>query len=157
MRAREVLAAILLAVGLSFVPGVGHGEIEKWKVNHDTKASYIDVSLLRATVSYMMTNPTNFLDVISYYDPAAIYASNFPGDVVTKGKIFVMVHDSRGVFSGKSGVALVGQFKKELEIIYSFLQVTATNMRTDIVAKFYTRGGISLGYFYQGEYHLWEE
>jgi len=75
----------------------------------------------------------------------------------TKGKIFVTVHDSRRVFPGKSGVTLLGRFKRELEVIYSFVDHIATNMRTDIVAKFYTREDIPLGYFYQGKYHLWEK
>jgi len=42
-----------------------------------------------------------------------------------------------------------------LEVIYTFISAEATDMDGDIVAVFYRREGIPLGYFYQGGYHLW--
>jgi len=33
----------------------------------------------------------------------------------------------------------------------------AMDMDADIVAIFISKGDIALGYFYQGEYHLWEK
>ena len=50
---------------------------------------------------------------------------------------------------------LLGDFKRQLEATYSFIAAWATDMDTDVVAVFYGRGEIPLGYFYQGEYHLW--
>ena len=50
------------------------------------------------------------------------------------------------------------EFKSILEALFSYLEAgVATDMDTDIVAKFHSKGAIPLGYFYQGEYHLWEE
>jgi len=72
-----------------------------------------------------------------------------------------MIIDNRGIFSDKSERALLSQFKKELEAIYSSLYEAtggmATDMNTDIVAAFYSREQNPLGSFYQGEYHLWEK
>jgi len=68
-----------------------------------------------------------------------------------------MVYDTRGLFAYKSGGALLDQFKEELEIIYSCVDYIATDMNSDIVAKFLTREEIPLGYFHQGQYHLWLE
>jgi len=65
--------------------------------------------------------------------------------------------DNRGVFSYKSGIALRDEFKRQLKVIYSFISLVATDMDADIVAQFLSREAIPLGYFYQGEYHLWEE
>jgi len=45
-------------------------------------------------------------------------------------------------------------FKKNLEVIYSFIRVIATDMDTDVVALFLSKEEIPLGYFYQGEYYL---
>lgn len=53
--------------------------------------------------------------------------------------------------------ALRDGLKKELRIIYSFITHVATNVDTDIATGFYTREGTLLGYFYQGEYRLWEK
>ena len=156
MRSRVLLATALLGVGLCFVPASGYGEVKKWMV--EGKANYIKVELLKARVSYLMRNPTTFLNVEFTYDPTGYIGEimKLPKGVDTKGKIFVSVGDSRGVFSYRSGIALLDQFKRKLKIIYSFIQLVATDMNADIVAEFTTREGIPLGYFYQGEYHLWE-
>ena len=138
--------------------GAGYGE-----VMHEAavvKASLMDVILLEARVDYMMRNPDVFLDVGFYYDSTGRFAKKFPRNVDTKGKICVWVQDNkRGGYSYISGTALLSLFKANLEILYAFIKIkgVVTDMNVDIVAKFYSREGIPLGYFYQGEYHLWEK
>lgn len=115
--------------------------------------------LLEARINYMMRNSPNFLYVSFYYDPDGSFgkAEEFPEKVDTEGKIFVAVIDNKRAFSNKSGVVLRKQFKMILESIYSFIQGVATDMDNDVVAKFHSEDEIPVGYFYQGEYHLWEE
>ena len=161
MRSKTLLAAFLLGAGLCFVSALGYGEVKQ-----QPEVSVMDLyllkefDLLKARVDYMMCNPTNFLNVNFYYDPEGTRRKIFelPEGVDTKDKIFVKVQDNRDVFSYESGTALLDQFKRELEAIYSFLTLpTMGDMNTDIVAIFCSREGIPLGYFYQGEYHLWEK
>jgi hypothetical protein len=109
-----------------------------------------------ARVKYMMCNPTGFLNVEFYYDRDGLYGKDFPGNADTKGKIYVMVTDNRGVFSDLAKTALLDQFKRKLQNVYSFIQHVAEDMDTDIVARFSNREGIPLCYFYQGAYHLRE-
>ena len=168
MRSQKLFAAFLLGVGLCFVPVLGQGTVHEWMDEH--KPSVIDFHLLEAKVDYIMQNPTNFLIVRFIYDRVGTFGRiaesgkdtgfiKLPKGADTKGKILVMVFDSRGVFSHKSQTALLNQFKKELDLIYVHLFVIASNMDTDIVASFWGREAIikdiPLGYFYQGEYHLW--
>ena len=159
MRGKRLLAAFLLGVGLCFVPTLGYGEVAHWL--HKRKVSSMNFWLLNARVDYMMHNPTRFLIVTFHYNPVGTLkgAVEFPEgvDIDTKGKIHVLIRDSRGVFSDKSGTALLDQFKTELKVIYSFLRFIASDMDTDIVARFVSREEIPLGYFYQGEYYLWEK
>jgi len=82
---------------------------------------------------------------------------NFLGVVNTKRKVYVMVRDIRGVFSHKSGTALLEEFNKQLEVAYSCIDSVATNMYTDIVVTSDSKEEIPLGYFYQGKYYLWEK
>jgi hypothetical protein len=106
----------------------------------------------------MMLNPTSFLNVRFYYDPDGRFGRKFfPEGIDTKRKICVRVTDNRGVFSDKSGIALLDQFKRKLEVIYSFIRLMDTDMDTDIVALFFSKRGIPLDYFYQGKYYLWEK
>ena len=126
------------------------------------KARFIDIALLKAKVNYMMCNPARFLAVNLFYDPTGAHgrAAKFPEDVDTKGKIFVTVVDNRGIWSDESGIPLpwlLDDFKRELEIIHSFVAMWITDMSTDIVAVFYSIKESPLGYFYKGEYHLWGE
>ncbi|MBA7490501.1 hypothetical protein ES702_01039 [subsurface metagenome] len=127
------------------------------------KARFIDIALLKAKVNYMMCNPARFLAVNLFYDSTGAHgrAAKLPEDVDTKGKILVMVLDNRGIWSDKSGiplaVPLLDDFKTELETIHSFIAMWTTDMDTDVVAGFYTQQENLLGYFYQGEYHLWEK
>jgi len=123
----------------------------------------IDYRLLEARVDYITRNPNSFLDVRFYYEYALLYGwlAKLPEGVDVKGKIFVEIFDTRDVFSDKSGMNLLEQFKRELEHIYSFIRLVTVDMHTslekEIVAKFYSRERTPLGYFYQGEYHLWGE
>ena len=155
MRTRSLLVAFLLTVVLCFVSGAGYGEIAEWM--DEGKASFMEFQLLGARVNYIMRNPTNFLEVRFIYDTIGTWGEGFPKNVYTKGKIYVWVTDNRGLFSDKSGVALLDTFKKRLEVIYSFISLIATNMNTDIVAILESRERINLAYFYQGEYYLWNE
>ena len=155
MRTKKLLAAFLLGVGLCFVPVSGYGKVEHWM--DEAKASLMSVKLLEARLEYMMSKPDNFLWVRFSYDPDGhVGRKYFPRILDTEGKIWVMVKDSRRVFYYKSGGALLDQFKKELETIYWFIELIATDMNTDIVATFQSAENVSLGYFYQGKYHLWE-
>lgn len=141
LKRKQFLAAILLGVVLCFViSGVGYGEIGKSVF--EEKAPLIQVSLLRSLVRYMMRNPTSFLDVRFGYlsDP----------DI-----ILLYIYDNRNRFSYKSGVALLDTFKRNLEIIYSFILISS-DMDADVWAWFYSREGIELGYFLDGKYHLSE-
>lgn len=51
---------------------------------------------------------------------------------------------------------MLEKFEKELNSIYVDLWFYA-DMAADVVAKFSSMENVPLGYFYQGEYHLWEE
>ncbi len=155
MKKRLLLAAILLGVVLCFVSGVGYGEIEEWW--YEGKASFIDMALVAAQVEYIMAKPDDFLRVSYYYDRTGRFAENYPAGVRTKGKISIDTIDSRNVFSYKSGNALLEQFKIELFYVYYWIQNTATDMDNDIVVRFTDDFGELLDYFYQGEYHLWED
>ena len=117
-------------------------------------------SFLEDKVSYMMNNPTDFLYVWFDYGPDERLEKELPGDVDTQGKLIVSVRDTRDVFSGKSGKDLLGQFNKELDSIElgSFrVWMDSGIEKENIVARFLSREGAPLGYFYQGEYHLWED
>jgi len=113
-------------------------------------------SFLEEKVNYIMKNPTDFLDIWFHYGPDERLEKELPESVDTEGKLIIYVHDSRGVFYGKSGKVLLDQFKRELESIRSS-SFTMWLMKTDIVVKFLNEERIPLGYFYQGEYHLWGE
>ncbi len=110
----------------------------------ETKASQMQITLLHAQFSYMMHNPTSYLEVMFSYG-------------VATGAIFVYICDTRDRFSYKQGVALLDAFKRELEVTYSFIDHIATNMDIDIIAMFDSRERIPLGHFYKGEYRLSDE
>ena len=155
MRAKVLLAAVLLSLGLCLVPALGYGEVQ-----HDmdeAKVSWMEYTLLDSRVNYIMMNPTDFLDVRFYYDPIGMYAYTFPEDlgIETVGKVYIHISDNRNRYADKTGLALLGQFKSDLEAIYSFIELAATDMDIDIVAKFHTEKNVPLAYFYQGEYYLW--
>ncbi len=62
-----------------------------------------------------------------------------------------------GVFCYKSGKNLLHQFKWALEVMYWYIAPVATDMDTDVVVMFLNREQSPLGYFYRGEYYLWEK
>ena len=155
MKNRKLLAIILLSLSFCFVSGVGYGEIPEWML--ESTVSYIDFELLRSEVSYIMAKPDDFLMVSYYYDLTGGFAEKFPVGVRTKGKVYISIRDSRGVFSYKSSKALLEQFVVELFAVYYFIQSIVTDKNVDIVVEFVNKEGKTIGYFYQGEYHLWED
>lgn len=185
MKGRGLLAVFFLSVGLCFVSVLGYGEVitglseeliseQEWyfkkhfpdepiktvltytRKEHPT---YWQFYVLRARVDYLMRNPNSFACVFADSDEFGglreVY--KLPEDVKTKGKVLIAVYDKKGVFSYKSGTALLEALKRILVVFYSYLDVWVTDMDADIVAKFYSKEDIPLGYFYQGEYYLWEK
>ncbi len=160
MKKKRFLAAILLAVVFCFVvSGMGYGEIIEKEHLLGTKARQLDVELLLSTIDYIMFFPDSFLRVSYHYDEAGWIAEDekFPVGVSTKGKIYVAVIDSRGVFSGKTGVVLLLEFEAQFLLVSYFVMFLVSDLENDIVVKFMDDVGKPLGYFYQGEYHLWED
>jgi len=147
---KKLLAILLLSMSFCFMSGVGYGEIKY-------EGIYMVIRLLEARVDYIMHNPNSFLEVRFYNDRDGAFTNSFPKGVDTKGKVYVWVTDNRDQFSYKSEIALLDTFKRSLEVIYSFISLLVTNMNTDVVAKLESKERIPLAYFYQGEYHLWEE
>ena len=159
MKIRKVfLAIVLLSLSFCFVSGVGYGVIDE-ELSDMIKVSRMEYLLLEAEVKYIMRNPASFSDIDFWYDAHGFgrLFIKWPIGIDTKKKIVVDIRDSRNIFLNKSGVALLEVFKKELDVIYSFINDIATSMTYDIVARFNSKGDIPLGYFYEGEYHLWEE
>jgi len=164
MKSKKILVAILLSLSFYFVSGVGYGEVRQgWEA---IEATLMDIKFLEATNDYIMSNPTSFLNVRFGYDLFGVAGEDkklFSGRINTEDKIIVRVIDNRGIFSAKSGLTLLYEFEKQLKTIYSFIyeHLLATDMDNDIVAIFYNLYGyektLPLGYFYQGEYHLWEK
>ncbi|GAH86530.1 unnamed protein product, partial [marine sediment metagenome] len=147
MKNKKLLTIILLSLSFCFASGAGYGEVK----NYTAEEFYIIFDLNKGKVPYALS-----LDITFYYDLDGGYRKFFPEGVDTKGKIIVFIYDTKNyekknVFSDKPGIALLNQFEEKLEFIYPCVQFVATNMNTDIVAKFYSNKGIPLGYFYQGE------
>ena len=137
MKGKKLLAAFLLGVGLCFVPLLGYGEVRK--EFEEMKATVMDFLLLECTVRYMLDNPTSYLAIGFEYDPYGMYGEEFPGSVNTEGKVCISVGDTRGIFSRKYGTALLGQFKRSLDVIYSYISDLATDMDTDVIYLFRSR------------------
>ena len=184
MKHKRFLAAILLGVVLCFVvSGVGYGEIHELLLER-FEMRRITSLLLDAKLSYIMTNPTSFLNVEFYHDEEGMFTEEFPEEVPRgvdiKGKIIITIRDNRKLFSKvkslqslseKDKTLLLDFFKATLENVYSFIWHIATDMDTDIVGLFYLtrtdpddtdrflteKEKIKLVYFYQGEYYLWDE
>ena len=169
MNNKKLLAIILLSLSFCFVvTGVVYGEeifSKEWMASmrkymqDEKKASSMDIYLLEAKVYYIMRNPTGFLLIGLVYDSFGTGGKTwgFPEGVDTKDKIYIAVTDNRGAFANKSEAVLLEQFKKELNNIYVGLWFYAPDMDADIVAKFFNMENVPLAYFYQGQYHLWEE
>ena len=117
-----------------------------------------DFDLEEARIKYIVANPADYLDVTFLYDEVGGFSGFFPEGIDTKNKICVFVWDDKGVFFKKTGRVLLDEFKKRLEVIFIYIQPVAKDMNVDVVASFGKREEkIPLAYFYQGEYHLWEE
>ena len=155
MKGKGVLGGVLLSMALCLVPGGAHGEVKEWM--HEVEASVMELELLRAQVRYIMERPATFLNVVFYYDRDGRHGRELPGHPDMAAKIFVVVKDNRDAFSPETGRDLLDQFRKELEDVYSFVKIVATDMDADVAAKFYSKEGAPLGYFYRGRYRLWEE
>lgn len=107
-------------------------------------------------MQYVMHNPTSFLNANISYDKVGFVGWNYyPKSLNTRDKVCIDIHNNGNRLSNKSGVVLLDDFKRNLEVIYSFIKVWVTDMDTDVVARFHSKGDILLGYFCQGEYHLW--
>ena len=180
MRNKKVLAVVLLAVSFCFVfAGVGYGEIHESLLER-SEMTRIGSLLLNAKLRYIMTNPTSFLNVEFQHDEEGMFTEEIPRGVDTKGKIIITIRDNRKLFSKvkslqslseKDKTLLLDFFKATLENVYSFIWYIGTDMDTDIVGLFYftrtdpddtdrfltEKEKIKLAYFYEGEYHLWEE
>ena len=154
MKNKRFLAAILLGVVLCFVSGAGYGEV---LLRGEMEVSSIEFLLLEDRIDYIMFNPTVPLIVDFHYDSDGQGGIFFPERVNTKGKIFVWIQDRTDVFYDEAGKVLLDQLEKSLTNIYVFIMAEATDMDTDVAAIFLDREEIPLAYFYQGEYHLWEE
>ena len=131
MKIRGLIVGLLLGIILSFILILGYGAVRGWM--DERKASLIRSHLEESRVSYIMGNPDDFLYVNLDYDSTGAYGRTwfeFPEgvNVNTKGKFCVEVYDTRDVFSNKTGTALLDQFKKELEIMYSFIDSAIKNM-----------------------------
>jgi len=154
MKNKKLLTVVLLSLSLCSVPGAVYGEV---LLRGEMEVSSIEFLLLQDRIDYIMFNPTVPLIVDFHYDSDGQWGIFFPGEVNTKGKIFVWIQDRTDVFSDKTGKVLIDQLKRNLGNIYAFIMAEATDMDTDIAAAFFNREEIPLAYFYQGEYHLWEE
>jgi len=122
----------------------------------------MQIMLLQSTLDYIMWNPHNFLCFYWEWDWIGLFHLNhaLPENIIgkTEGKLVIQVFDNRNVFAGASEVALLEQFKKELERVYHCApRRFFSKMDRDVIALFYDYAENPLGYFYQGEYHLWEE
>ena len=157
MRYKKLLAIILLSLSFCFVSRVGYGELieKEWLLG--TQARPINFLLLNSRVNYIMSYPDSFLRVSYSYDEFGQFAESFPAGVSTKDKIYVAVFDSRDVFSGKTGAMLLLELKMQGFRACYYLQVIVSDTDNDIVVKFMDDLGKPLAYFYQGEYHLWDE
>lgn len=136
--------------------------IDKMKEEGVDVIAETKAGLLQSTLDYIMWNPHDFLFIHWEWDYMGLFDVNhaLPENIIgkTEGKLVIQVFDNRNVFTSISEVALLEQFKKELERAYHYApRRFFSSMDRDVVALFYDYKGTPLGYFYQGEYHLWEK
>ena len=148
-------------------------QIDKLKEGGVDIIKMTETQLLQGTLDYIMWNPHDFLFIQWEWDWIGLFhvIHELPEYLIgkTEGKLVIRVFDSRNVFADISDVALLEQFKKELKRIYNHAPHRFSEMDRDVVALLYDYEGTplsyfyggeyrsSLGYLYQGEYHLWEE
>ena len=154
MKNRRVLVVVLLAVSFCFIPLISYGEVQSWM--NDRNVPLMQFKLLEARVDFIMSNPNDFTDISIAYDEKGAIGKQILGDGFdTAGMIAIRLVDRKAIFSNLSGMSLKEEFKKRLAVLYSFIKKMATDMNNDVVAVFYTKEDVPLGYFYRGEYHLW--
>jgi len=101
----------------------------------------MDFKLLEARVDFIMSNPTNFTDIDMLYDQNGAIGKQVLGEGFdTTGMIGISFTDKRGIFSNLAGIALKEEFKKRLDVFYSFIKKIATDMNNDVVVGFYSKG-----------------
>jgi len=132
MRVKQLLAVFLLAVSLCFVPALGYGKVRQWR---ETDIDF-------------------YLDKYPEEPRRGLYEWQMANNEQWQLEMYKTL----------SGVDLLNLFRAQLEVMYQFLFTEIAgrmnipiSLKTDIVGKFHSGGGIPLGYFYQGEYHLWEK
>lgn len=108
-------------------------------------------------IDYMMYEKDSFLRVSYYYDETGRWAEKFPVGVRTKDRIIIRILDSSGFFAGKTGRLLLSEFERRLFNIKYVLGYMCSDLDNDVVAGFSDNSGKNLGYFYEGEYHLWKD
>lgn len=167
MRAKVLLATILLGMGLCSTPTWSQEQRdidweEALKAENlmgffaDKETKLINHYLLEIRIDYMMWNPDTHLYVELYWGWNDSYDEDFPEGTSTKNKLFVKIFDNRRTYGAKTGTVLLDRFKRDLEVIHGFTKGLLNPMDQNIVAKLYTKQGIPLAYYSQGEYHLWE-
>jgi len=102
MKVRMLLAALLLTVGLCFVPALGHGIVGQYK-----DPWKMEILTLEARLNYIMRNPMTFLAVNYWYDEwgFAVKGEGLPEDIDTSGKIIIGVIDNRNRYGPTSRIA----------------------------------------------------
>jgi len=86
----------------------------------------MDFKLLEARVDFIMSNPTNFTDIHMIYDQNGDIGKQILGEGFdTTGMIGISFTDKRGIFSNLAGIALKEEFKKRLDVFYSFIKKIA--------------------------------
>ncbi len=159
MRKKRFLAAILLGAVLCFmVSGVGYGEI-LGSMTWEREVTFWEIQFLEARINYMMKNPTSYLNLDFGFDMSSDFLRTLglPIHVKTEDKISVIIGDTRDVFSHKSGKDLLDEFERILKTLHLSSMIWVTDIENDIFAIFFNIDGNPIGYFYQGEYHLWDE
>ena len=182
MRKKQFLAAILLGVVSCFGSAGGQATISQELIEgivpaHDwvKEVPLITSRLIEAMVNYNRQNPVRedyfSVWVIIWYDKDgslgkkflcnlnSLRLCSFPENVQTTGKILIYINDNIGYFSLEtlSPFLFLKLFEKQLNIVYGYIDKIATDMDNDVVALLRSPEYFPLAYFYQGEYHLWEE
>ena len=164
MRGKKLLATFLVGIVIvCFVPVPAGGRIPELFLESTSPVPPWQLFVLHARISFIMKNPDTFWEFEIVYDAKGVFTEfkEVPQRVDTEGKFVIKIYDSRDWFSKLESetprIKLLEILKGMLEKVYSYIDYMATDMNTDIVAVFYSKQEIPLGYFYQGEYHLWEE
>lgn len=169
MKNRILLAIVLLGLSFCFVSNLGYGAIsndlldDKFDAWIENKVSLLDNFLLQARVDYLMMNSSDNDYVWMRYDLFGSLKDSLelPKGVNTVEKIVVVIQDHRDILPQLLSLrkfSLSEVLEMKLTTVYGFIEAQfSLDMNEDIVAILMSKEGIKLAYFYQGEYHLWEE